>query len=137
MQEHYQLSDQDFVSQFADGSLTPQWFTHEAHLRLAWILLRSHEVEQAAELLCRYIRNFDQLHGDGTKFNMTVTIAAAKAVDHFMRHSKAGDFPSFIAEHARLKTHFKDLLSTHYGVNIFAVEEARSTFLEPDKLPFD
>ena len=102
-----------FARQFADCTLIPQLFNHEAHLRLAWIHVREFGVEQAAVNLCSQIQKFDATFDDGTKFNTTVTVAAVKAVNHFMERSSTTTFPAFIAENPRLKTDFKGLIASH------------------------
>lgn len=136
MESHYSLSDREFEIQFKNTSLDPKLFTHEAHLRLAWIHVNRYGVGQAAENISHQIARFDRKFGDGTKFNKTVTIAAVKAVAHFINKSRAGNFKDFIREFPRLKSNFKDLISQHYSFNIFVNEKARHTFVEPDLLPF-
>ena len=37
IEKHYQLSDEEFEQQFQNCLLSPVLFTHEAHLRLAFI----------------------------------------------------------------------------------------------------
>lgn len=37
MKTHHQLNDQQFEEQFQNCTFDPTLFTHEAHLRLAWI----------------------------------------------------------------------------------------------------
>ncbi len=37
MEEHFYLTDIQFERQFANCSLNPELFSHEAHLRLAWL----------------------------------------------------------------------------------------------------
>ena len=39
MQDHRQLTDQEFSAQFEQTTLDAALFNHEAHLRLAWIHL--------------------------------------------------------------------------------------------------
>ena len=136
MDSHYSLSDREFEIQFKNTSLDPKLFTHEAHLRLAWIHVSRYGVAQAAENISHQIARFDRKFGDGTKFHKTVTIAAVKAVAHFIDRSGSGDFKDFIQEFPRLKSNFMDLLSQHYSFNVFADEKARHTFVEPDLLPF-
>ena len=136
MDSHYSLSDREFEIQFKNTSLDPKLFTHEAHLRLAWIHVNRYGVGQAAENISRQIARFDRKFGDGTKFHKTVTIAAVKAVAHFIDRSGSGNFKDFIREFPRLKSNFMDLLSQHYSFNVFADEKARHTFVEPDLLPF-
>ncbi len=137
MQNHYQLSDNDFEAQFANANLDPAIFSHEAHLRLAWIHLNRYGLRQAEENICAQLVNFVNTIGAADKFNKTLTIAAIKAVHHFMQKSTSDNFADFIEEFPRLKYNFKELLGYHYGFDIFQSERARKEYLEPDLLPFD
>lgn len=134
---HLSLSDEDFEIQFADTTLPPKLFSHEAHLRLAWIHIQKYGKEQAINNVCDQIKIFDQTHGDGTMFNRTVTIVAVEAVAHFMAKYQTTDFSSFIAQAPRLKTNLKDLISLHYSWDIFNDAAAKKTYVKPDLLPFD
>ena len=137
MEKHFQLSDAVFEWQFEEGRLDPSMFSHEAHIRLAWIHINNYGVDNACIHICRQIKNFALQLGLNEKFNKTVTIAAIKAVYHFMLKSKSDNFQDFIHEFPRLKNNFKELIDTHYGFDIFKSEKAKKEFLEPDKLPFD
>jgi hypothetical protein len=136
MEHHRLLSDADFEQQFLELSLPPSWFSHEAHLRLAWILIRTYGQIAAEEKLCSQIRAFDQRHGKGTVFNKTVTIAAAKIMQHFIDKSTSKDFAGLLEEFPRLKNNFRGLIEAHYSVNIFGDSLAKLTYLEPDLIPF-
>lgn len=137
MENHYSLTDSEFQQQFAAATLDPAVFTHEAHLRLAWIHLRTYGLEKGIENVTGQLKNYTRVVGAADKYNETVTIAAIYAVNHFMIRSGQADFSSFIAENSRLKTNFKDLISTHYRTDIFKSEQAKSFFLEPELLPFN
>ena len=136
MQSHHALTDREFEQQFAATSLPPEYFTHEAHLRLAWIHIRRYGLQKAVENICRQIASFDQKHGDGTKYNVTVTIAAVRAVHHFMRRSEADTFVVFLEEFPRLRSQLKALLARHYSWDIFSDPAAQKVYQEPDLLPF-
>lgn len=136
MVSHYSLSDQELEQQFKNATLDPKLFIHEAHLRLAWIHVTRYGADQAAENITFQIARFDRKFGDGTKFNKTVTIAAVKAVAHFVNRSASRSFKGFINEFPRLKSNFKDLLRQHYSLDVFNDENARLTFIEPDLLAF-
>lgn len=136
MPSHYDLSDATFANQFATCTLAPQLFNHEAHLRLAWIHINEVGVDQAAARLCTQIQKFDATFDDGTNFNTTVTVAAVKAVNHFMQRSGTTRFTDFIQENPRLLTDFKALLATHYSYDIFSHPVAKRTYLQPDLATF-
>lgn len=137
MEKHTALSDQEFERQVRVCAFNPVDFTHEAHLRLAWILIESHGIEDAEKQIQELLLRFVEFAGARDKYNTTLTIAAMRAVDHFKRKSNSESFLEFIVEFPRLKYNFKELMAAHYGFDVFSSHEARLTYIEPDLLPFD
>jgi hypothetical protein len=137
MENHYAFTDAEFKHQFATATLKPEVFTHEAHLRLAWIHLNMYKLNETIEIVTLQLKNYTRAVGAADKYNETVTIAAIHAVHHFMIRSNHNDFASFIAENSKLKTNFKDLINTHYQTDIFKSVHAKKSFLKPELLPFD
>lgn len=131
-----QLSDQEFEEQFAGLTLRPSLFSHEAHIRLAYIHIKKYGLKNAEKNLFDQINRFATHHGEANKFNTTVTIAAVKAVYHFMQKSTSDNFDDLIQEFPRLITNFRDLIETHYGFNVFADKRAKQEFMEPDLVGF-
>ena len=136
LNHHYQLNDSDFEQRFQDCSLEPSLFNHEAHVRLAWVYIKKYGEAVAIQKICEDIRRFDQTHGDGNKFHVTLTVASVKAVNHFIKKSSSSSFKAFISEFPRLKTSFKELLGQHYGFNVLVNEKAKTTYIHPDLVPF-
>lgn len=136
MKDHYQFTDKEFESQFLNCTLDSSIFNHEAHIRLAWIHINKYGIEQALINVDNQLYSYVCSLGAEDKYNKTVTIAAVKAVYHFMQKSNSNSFKDFILEHPRLKTNFKELLDKHYSINIFNSDIAKSSFLEPNLLPF-
>ena len=137
MKSHFELNDTQFEQQFKSCKLDPTLFSHEAHLRLAYIHLGKYGHDQAITNVCHQLASF-VTHLEATdKYNTTLTVAAVKAVYHFMQKSKANDFKGFIAEFPQLKNEFKRLMQSHYDFDIFNSQKAKKTFLEPNLLPFD
>lgn len=136
MRDHYQLTDKEFESQFLNCTLDSSLFNHEAHIRLAWIHISNYGVDQAILNVDEQLIKFVASLGAEDKYNKTVTVAAVKAVYHFIQKSKSNNFKDFIDEFPRLKTNFKELLSQHYSIDIFNSENAKASFLEPNLLPF-
>lgn len=134
--DHFKYSDTEFLKHFADFTLEPALFTHEAHLRLAWLYINLYGTEKAAGLICNQIKAFDRKFGDGSKFNKTVTIASVFIVSHFMGRSLCSEFERFLEEFPRLKTNFTDLIKSHYKINIFTDKRAEKEYVEPDLLSF-
>ena len=136
MEAHQQLTDQEFAQQFAAATLPPQWFSHTAHLRLAWVLLQENGLEATRQLMCEQIQNFDRTHGDGTKFHRTLTEAGVQLMHHFVQKSKTDRFEDLLDEFPRLRNDFKGLLLSHYSPQVLFANEARVIYAEPDLLSF-
>jgi hypothetical protein len=136
MTNHLELSDDAFENMFSTCQLNPELFTHEAHLRLAWIHITKYGEAQAIENICHQLIQFVNNLGAFEKYNKTVTVAAIKAVHHFLKKSRTKAFPEFIQEFPQLNNNFKTLLASHYSVDIFRVGRAKKEFLTPDLAPF-
>lgn len=136
MKNHLELSDKEFQGQFMSCELDPSIFSHEAHLRLAWINIGKYGIQQAAENIQSQLLLFVESVDARDKYNKTLTIAAIQIVNHFMQRSKANNFPDFVSEFPRLTNDFKGLISAHYSFDIFESTKAKIHFLEPDLLPF-
>lgn len=137
MEAHRKLSDAMFERQFAQCELDPELFTHEAHLRLAWIHIKNYGPSKAETNIQYQLKRFVAAVGSTDKYNTTLTVAAIKAVHHFMQKSTSHTFTNFIAEFPQLKYNFKELMGRHYGYDIYESSEAKRVYLEPDLLPFD
>lgn len=136
MKTHKDLTDNELVHAFKACSLAPAIFTHEAHLRMAWLYLKHYGLEGTLVEFPRDLKAYVDHFGVSGKYHETLTQAAIRAVSHFMQRSAASDFPGFISEFSRLKTHFRELMAAHYGNDIFNSSRARSEYIEPDLLPF-
>ncbi|TSE04965.1 hypothetical protein [Aquimarina algiphila] len=137
MEKHFELTDKAFENSFTDCTLDPEIFSHEAHLRLAWIHIKNYGIEQAEENIQKQLQNFITFVDAKDKYNKTLTIAATKVVNHFIRQSNSNNFKDFILEFPQLKTRFKQLIESHYNFDIFNSKYAKKEFLTPDLLPFD
>ncbi|WP_394749900.1 hypothetical protein [Spongiimicrobium salis] len=137
MEKHFRLDNTTFERQFKICQLPSELFTHEAHLRLAWIHIKRYGYDQALITVPTQLQNYVSALGAEEKYNTTLTIAAIKAVYHFMSKAKTTDFAGFIHEFPELKYQFKALIQAHYSTDIFNDETAKKTFLAPDRLPFD
>ena len=129
--------DTQFEEAFAKGSIDPAEFDHVAHLRLAWIHVTKYGEVQAIENIRRQLKSFTAQVGAADKYHETITVAAIKAVKHFVDRSRTTTFDAFITQNFRLKDQFRHLLGLHYSRELFESEEARKTYLSPDLIPFD
>lgn len=137
MESHLSISDKELIDQIESCNLDPKLFTHEAHLRLAWLNIKNHGIEKAVELTQTQLKTYVRHLGALDKYNTTLTIAATRAVYHFMLKSETESFQDFIKESPRLKTEFKKLLESHYSLDIFSFDKAKQVYIEPDLCKFD
>lgn len=136
MEAHFDLNDALFEAQFRTGVLDSAVFSHEAHLRLAWIHVKNYGVETAIENICLQLKAYVASLGASDKYNKTLTVAAIRAVNHFMLKAEAADFSTFIHQHNRLKYNFKELMASHYKMDIYNNSIAKQQYMVPDLLPF-
>lgn len=113
MNSHMELSDHEFLLVFENCHLPPALFNHEAHLRLAWLLLKKYNLEMATMLVCEQIQRFATKAGSPDKFDRVLTTRAVKLINHLNKKCKAETFSSFIAEFPLLQTHFHGMLEEH------------------------
>ncbi|QSE98694.1 hypothetical protein [Fulvivirga lutea] len=137
MELHFNLSDSDFENKFNRCELNPSDFSHEAHLRLAWININKYGIKQAEINIQHQLRKYVEFFGAKDKYNITLTLAAIEAVYHFILKSNSDNFKDFITEFPRLKYNFKELIDCHYSFDIYHFEKAKKEFLQPDLVPFD
>lgn len=135
-EKHHFLSDEEFAQQFSNKTLNPEIFTHEAHLRFAWIMIQNHGLKLGAEIICEQILAFVKPLGAEEKYNKTLTIASMKMVNHFMQKVETDNFLDFIQSFPALKYDFKTLVSKHYSFDIFKTERTRLEYVEPDLIGF-
>ena len=137
MEAHFKLSDSEFEKKFTSCDMDPAIFSHEAHLRLAWLHIHQYGVDKAIENISNQLKDFVSAVGAEDKYNETLTIAAIRAVWHFKSKSHTNNFKDFIDAYPELKTDFKTLISSHYSFDVFNSEQAKKTFIEPDLQSFD
>ena len=113
-----ELSDKEFLEQLENCSLSPELFTHETMLRLAWILIQKHGLEVAIVKNGTIKERYFKTTLKSEKFNKTLTKAYAEILYYFMTKSKVTNFEKLLREFPRLKYDFQKLVKTHYGYNI-------------------
>lgn len=137
MDDHYSYTDDQLLLGLKKATLRPEMFTHVCHLRWGWLLLQKFVRDKAICRACEDLKNYTKAWGVAEKYNETVTVAAINAIDHFRKRSKAENFVGFIKENPRLQTSFKELMESHYSLDVLKSAAARHKFQEPDLLPFD
>lgn len=104
---HHELSDDDFEDQFQTAKLDAKLFTHEAHVRLAWIHAGKYGEVKAIENITTQLKNFVEMLGATDKYNEPLTIAAIKCVHALRLTGDHQTFRKFIQVNSQIMTNFK------------------------------
>lgn len=133
------MSNDEFLIAFRTCTLPAAEWTHEAHLRMAWLVLKRANYEDALDEIRAGITRFnDRVLKKVLAYHETITVAFTRLIavgmsdlpnDHTFGQFKVS-FPDF----------FDNKLSAllkHYNRETLFSDEARARYIEPDlvKLP--
>jgi hypothetical protein len=139
----YSLTDAEFLSQFETATLPKKQWTHEAHIRMAYLSLRQtpHIDTLLPQVRARIIA-YNQAQGNYKGYHETMTVAFLRIVKHRMNATNATNATnainteSFEAFKKANKGIFQSTyLLRHYSEAILFSPEARQNFLTPDREP--
>lgn len=131
-QQHYSLTDRQFIDQFEGLSFNQKWFTHEAHIRLAWAYLNLYSLGEAEGRMCTSIQRFDSIFDEGIKYHRTITLASIRIIQHRIHIQDSHSFERFIEANTDLVSNLKAVIAEYYSWNIFCDAKAQVSFVEPD-----
>jgi hypothetical protein len=128
------MDDKEFLLAFHEGSLPGAELRHWGHLRLAWLVLKSHSQEEAEEIIAREIRRFAKSQGAVGKYHETLTRFWVRIVGHGIANdSDENDVDELIERFPFLLE--KDLPYRHWSKEIFNSTGSRSHWIPPDLRP--
>ncbi len=136
MEKHWRFSDEVYEQKFREIKFPPLYFSHEAHLRLAYIHLQKYGLEQSIKNMCTQIYDFAIKYGATMKFNATVTYASLQIMYSYIKNSKSDNFKDLMNEFPHLLQGFKVEIQKHYSWDVFRSPEAKSKIHQPDLEPF-
>ena len=123
--KNYAGLTEDFLAE----DFTPDAFTHEDHVGVAYELLTSMPFLDAAMLYAKSIRALAARLGAADKFNVTITLAFMSIIAERMQGRSFDSYDAFIAQNSDL--HEKNLLDAWYPPETLASENSRNIFLMP------
>lgn len=128
--------DREFRNQVESCTFPVDDFSHRAHLRLAYIYLVENDSDTSVELmrdtLCKLLVH-NGIEPDA-KYHETLTKAWIMAVHHFMSSSDdASSAEAFIDANPTLLN--SRIMMSHYSAEVLFSDEARQTFMQPDREP--
>lgn len=127
------LSHQQLYSAVKDGSLPPEDFDHEAHVRLAWFYLVSWPYEEAREKFNTDFRQFIIRAGAQGKYHKTITDALLQLISsHLDNEDCRSDWDCFKKDAEPLFADAYGLLQRFYSPGLLESDIARKQFKNPD-----
>lgn len=127
--------DRIFRTQFESCEFPISDFDHRCHIRLAYVYLVENNTEMSIQLMREALNRFLQHHGvDSSKYHETLTQAWILAVHHFMNKTDATNSADSLIEQ-RPEMLDSNIMMTHYSTELLFSEEARKTFLQPNRDP--
>jgi len=133
---HLKFTDEEFREKFENFDLPSGTITHEAHFRIAWVYIKDYDFETALEKVNEGIKNYDNKHGDGTKYHATITYAYMKILESRAANQHYDDWQEFIFENEDLLKPVDEVLLKYYNKETLFSDRAKSEFLEPDLAEF-
>jgi hypothetical protein len=132
------ISDPDLWERFHAATLPHAEWTHQAHLRVAWMYLRQHSLDEAHIRMRVGIIRLNASHGlvesAARGYHETLTRVWLRLVAAAMRAT-----PEHVASGAFLEEHAaslgKDAPLRHYARERLFSATARACFVEPDLSP--
>ena len=131
-QPHNELSDIEFVRQFENLNLNPEWFSHEAHLRLGWVYSYIYSIEKSEEKIRNAIKNFDGKYGDGTKYHETISVFMLRLIYAREKENISITFSQFKEKNSDLFYKNKTFLAKYYSYDVLNNQQAKVKYHKPD-----
>jgi hypothetical protein len=129
-------TDADFLAAFASCTLPrPEW-THEAHVRMAYLYLRDRpDADALLPAVREGIHRLNASYGNPTGYHETITAAFLRLVADRLRRAPSPTFDAFRAAHPDLFLPALGGLAPHYTHDLLHSTDARARFLPPDRDP--
>jgi hypothetical protein len=132
------LSDEELWLAFGTSKLPAGDWTHHAHLRVAWMFLKRHPLDEAHVLMRVGIIRLNAFHGlvetPSRGYHETLTRLWLSLVASSMQTADAPRSGAFVD--ACIDSLGKDAVLRHYSPELATSVRARAIFVEPDRLPF-
>ena len=129
----YSMDDREFLHLFHEGSLPSEEFRHRGHLRLAWLVLSCHPIDEAENVVAREIRRFALASGAPNRYHELARFWV-RLVGHAMENeTEAGSIDDLLARFPFLLE--KSLPYRHWRGETFNSDRARADWVEPDLVP--
>jgi hypothetical protein len=130
------MTDDEFLKSFEECSLPKRLWTHEAHVRMAWLYLRQRPLAEVIPIVRQAIQRYNGSLGNAEGYHETITLAYLVLIDDRIdRGSSQETFASFTRGFPTLLDRKMSALLVHYSRDLLFSPEAREVFVEPDLVP--
>lgn len=131
-------NDRQFLERFRSADIPREEWTHEAHLRMAYLHLRRYDFRDAVRRIRRGIRRLNRANrvvdSEAGGYHETLTLAWARLVAAGIAGLRPdADFAAFIARNPGLLA--RDRVLDHYSRERIDSARARREFVLPDRAP--
>lgn len=129
-------SDIEFLERFESCEIEKSCWSHEAHVRMAWIQLAlASSYQEGLERIRAGIRRFNAFTGS-QGYHETVTVAFARLIE-FRRHAGGEEdrVADFLAANPDLLAKSPPVLRGYYSEGALSSVAARDEFVPPDLKP--
>lgn len=124
------MTDDEFLAAFEAAAFSrPEW-THEAHVRMAWLYLTRFPTAQALELVRTGIQKLNARVGSPDGYHETITAAFVRVIA--ARLEPGEGYAAFRGRNPELFDRALAALLRHYTRERLHSPEARRAFVEPD-----
>jgi hypothetical protein len=127
------MTDDEFLAAFDSCTLPQPLWTHEAHVRLAWLCLGRMPFAAARDHVRAGIRKYNASLGNTTGYHDTVTVAFVRLIA--ARRTPGESFAAFRLAHPDVFSKDRPILLTYYSKAVLDSAEARAGFVEADVGP--
>jgi hypothetical protein len=127
------MSDAEFLAAFEAAAIPRPGWTHEAHVRMAWLYLTRFPPDEALERVRVGIRRLNAVIGSADGYHETITVAFVRVIA--ARLAPGEDYAAFRDRNPELFDRTLASLLRHYTKERLHSPEARRNFLPPDLAP--
>jgi hypothetical protein len=127
------MTDDEFLAAFDACTLSKPLWTHEAHVRLAWICLGRMPFAAARDHARAGIRKYNESLGNTTGYHDTVTVAFVRIIA--ARRRPGETFAEFREANPDVFSKDEPILLSYYSKPRLDSAAARARFVESDLRP--
>lgn len=126
------ISDAEFVKQFENQTLNPDYFSHLGHLRLAWLYLQRYDLETAITTISTGLQTYAESLEVYDKFHVTITDAIMRIISKRIEGMEEKTWQLFLEVNSDLVDDALSVLYQYFSKDRLLSDEARLSLIKPD-----